>query len=87
MKLNGGFYWIFLLLIVGMTIWMAMQQSRQQKNRQRLQNSLNVGERVVTVGGIIGTIACVNDKDIELEVGNGVVIPVLRSAIGSRYQG
>ncbi|WP_338012014.1 preprotein translocase subunit YajC [Sulfobacillus thermosulfidooxidans] len=79
-------YWIFFAVLIGMTVWMFMQQSRTQKNRQQLQNSLQKGDRVVTVGGVIGTVMQVDDRRVVLQIADGVRIDVLKTAIGGKYQ-
>lgn len=82
----GGTYWIFFLLIIAMMVWMFTQQSRQQKQRKQMQASISTGDRVVTVGGIVGTVKEVTERGFKLEVADGVVISVVKSAIGSRVQ-
>jgi len=79
-------YWVFFLLLIGMTGWMFWQQSRQQKTRKELQSSLKSGDRVVTIGGVIGTVRQVKDNQLVLEIAEGVRIHVLKSAIGSKYE-
>ncbi len=63
-----------------------MQQSRTQKNRQQLQRSLQKGDRVVTVGGVIGTVVQVDDKRVVLQIADNVRIDVLKTAVGGKYQ-
>ncbi|MCL5013792.1 MAG: preprotein translocase subunit YajC [Firmicutes bacterium] len=65
---------------------MFTQQSRNQKNRQQLQKSLQKGDRVVTVGGVIGTVVQVDDKRVVLQVADNVRIDVLKTAVGGKYQ-
>ncbi|MCL4319085.1 MAG: preprotein translocase subunit YajC [Firmicutes bacterium] len=65
---------------------MFMQQSRNQKSRQQLQKSLQKGDRVVTVGGVIGTVVQVDDKRIVLQIADNVRIDVLKTAVGGKYQ-
>ncbi|WP_338055115.1 preprotein translocase subunit YajC [Sulfobacillus harzensis] len=79
-------YWIFFVLLIAMTGWMFWQQSRQQKNRRQLQQSISRGDEVVTVGGIIGTVEAVTDEEVTLRLGSDVQIRVLRKAIGGKYQ-
>lgn len=82
---GASIYWIFFLLLIGMTVWMFWQQSRQQKNRRQVQNSVVSGDRVVTVSGIIGTVEDVKERELVLRVADGVNIRVLRSAVGGKY--
>lgn len=63
-----------------------MQQSRNQKNRQKLQSSLQKGDQVVTVGGMIGTVVQVEDKVLVLKISDDVRIKVLKTGIGGKYQ-
>lgn len=77
-------YWVFFLVLIGMTVWMFYQQSRQQKTRQRLQQSLAPGDRVVTVGGLIGTVEQVNDNQVELKLAEHVIVRVVKTAIGQK---
>lgn len=79
-------YWIFFVLLIAMTGWMFWQQSRQQKNRRQLQGSVTRGERVVTVGGIIGTVDEVGADELTLTIADGVQIHVLKKAVGGKYQ-
>ncbi len=65
---------------------MFMQQSRNQKNRQKLQSSLQKGDQVVTVGGVIGTVVQVEDKVLVLKISDDVRIKVLKTGIGGKYQ-
>ncbi|HEY7188238.1 MAG TPA: preprotein translocase subunit YajC [Vicinamibacterales bacterium] len=60
-------------------------RKRQQKVQAFLQ-ALKVGDRVVTSGGIYGSITRVNDQSIQLQIANNVRIEVSRAAIVG-YQG
>ncbi|MBX5468044.1 MAG: preprotein translocase subunit YajC [Firmicutes bacterium] len=69
-----------------MTVWMFYQQSRQQKQRQKMQAELKRGDRVYTSGGLIGTIRDIKDDRVVLEVAKEVRIEVLKSSVGGKYQ-
>jgi preprotein translocase subunit YajC len=64
----------FFLLIV-------LPQRRRATAHRALIEALGVGDEVVTIGGIFGTIQAVDDERIELEVAPGVVVTVARNAI------
>ncbi|HVG20521.1 MAG TPA: preprotein translocase subunit YajC [Blastocatellia bacterium] len=62
------------------------QQKRQrqaQAEREQLLKSLKPGDKVVTSGGIYGTIVAVRDKEdtVQLRIAQSVSIEVLRSSI------
>ncbi|PSR21162.1 MAG: preprotein translocase subunit YajC [Sulfobacillus acidophilus] len=69
-----------------MTGWMFWQQSRQQRARRQIQNSVSAGDKVVTMGGMIGTVEDVRETELTLKIADGVKIRVLKSAIGGKYQ-
>ncbi len=79
-------YWIFFVLLIAMTGWMFWQQSRQQRARRQIQNSVSTGDKVVTMGGMIGTVEDVRETELTLKIADGVKIRVLKSAIGGKYQ-
>ncbi len=82
---GASIYWIFFLLLIAMTVWMFWQQSRQQRNRRQLQQAIQTGDRVLTAGGVIGTIEDIKDNELTLRVADGVKIRVVRSAINGKY--
>lgn len=60
------------------------QQKKQrlaQQEREQLLDSLKVGDKVVTTGGIYGTIAAARENTVTLRIADKVSIEILRSAI------
>ena len=62
-------------------------QQKRAKEREKLLGELKKGDKVVTSGGIHGSIAGLDDKTCLLDVGNNVKIKVERSAVASVAQG
>ena len=63
---NGGQIIIFIVLlvaIVGLFIWNSIQNKKKQKEAQNMVDSLKVGDRVKTIGGICGFVAEINDAE------------------------
>ena len=56
-------------------------QKQEQKRRKAMLDSLGIGDRVVTIGGIYGTITNVQEKQVRLQIAEGVEIEVARAAI------
>ena len=56
-------------------------QAKERKKLQDLLDGLKAGDRVVTAGGIFGTVHSVSDTTVELKVAEKVKITVLRSAV------
>ncbi|WP_347490807.1 preprotein translocase subunit YajC [Desulfoscipio sp. XC116] len=76
---------IGILYIVGLfaLLWFLMirpQQQRQKKHAQMVSN-IKVNDRVVTVGGIYGTIIKVKEDTFILRVAENVRIEILKTAV------
>ena len=59
---------------------------KRQKKVQEFLSALKVGDRVITSGGIHGSITKVNEQSLQLQVAQNVRLDVARSAIVG-YQG
>ena len=75
--------WI-LVIFGGMYFLFVRPQMKRQKEQQKLIESLQIGDRVVTIGGILGTIKALDAEQLSLEIATGVVIDVVRSAVGKK---
>ena len=79
---GGWSMWIMLALIFGvMWFFMIRPQRKQQKELQNFRDSLQKGDKVVTIGGIYGTVSEVRDDSVLIEVDNSVKIRVSKQAI------
>jgi len=59
-------------------------QQRKAKDQKAMLDALRRGDRVVTGGGIIGTVARVeNPEEVTVDIAEGVRVRVLRSTISS----
>jgi preprotein translocase subunit YajC len=58
-------------------------QNKKQKETQRMLSALKKGDRVVTIGGIHGTIQSIRDSSVILRVDDSTKIEFSRSAISS----
>ena len=56
-------------------------QQRRQKEVTRLQNSIQVGQRVMMSSGVFGTVTSITDDRARLEVAPGTEIEIARAAI------
>jgi preprotein translocase subunit YajC len=61
---------------------MGRKQKRQQQAQQDLQNSLEIGDRVMTTSGLYGNVSDVSDSTtIGIEIAPGVETEWLRAAV------
>jgi preprotein translocase subunit YajC len=74
-------------LILGIFYFvMVMPMRKRQQKVQSCLQALKVGDRVITSGGIYGSITRLSDQSVQLQVANNVRIEVSRPAIVG-YQG
>jgi preprotein translocase subunit YajC len=72
-------------LILGIFYFLIlMPMKNRQKKVQEFQESLNVGDRVVTTGGIYGQVTKLNEKTVQVQIADKVRIEIARAAIGGR---
>ncbi len=70
------------LLIFGIFYFlMILPQQRQRRKLEQMLESLKTGDRVLTSGGIYGTIVGFREGVVQLQVASQVKIDVARSAI------
>ena len=74
---------MFVAIILVMWLFMIRPQRKQQKEMEQFRNSLKKGDKVVTAGGIYGTIAEVkeNERYVVLRIDSDTKIRVDKSSI------
>jgi preprotein translocase subunit YajC len=71
----------YLLMFVVFYFVLIAPMRKQQKKTKELLSSLKKGDRVVTTGGIYGTLAQVEDQVVWLKIADTIKIKLNRSAI------
>ena len=74
---------MLLLFVAFIYFFMIRPQQKQQKEIRKFRESLAVGDKVITAGGIYGTIEAIKDTYFILEIGDKVKIRIDK---GSVYQ-
>src|SRR5579872_2847018 len=70
------------LIFVVFYFFVLRPQNQKAKNLKALQAGLRRGDRVVTGGGIIGTVAkAVDDREVLVDIAEGTRVRVLRASI------
>ena len=83
----GWLQFVPFILVIGIFYFIIlMPMQRKQKKVQEFQQSLKVGDRVITTGGIYGQITRITDEAVQLQIADKVRIDIARAAIGG-YQG
>lgn len=76
----------FALVLAIFYLIILLPMKRRQKKVQEFQSALKVGDRVITSGGIYGSIAKLGDQTVHLQVAQNVRLEVARNAVVG-YQG
>lgn len=71
-----------LIIFAIIYIFMVRPNKKRMAEYQKMLDSLKVGNRVLAAG-IYGTIKNINEKSIEMEIADGVVIEVNKGAIAN----
>ncbi len=58
-------------------------QQKKMKEHKNLVANLKRGDRVVTSGGLIGTVARVHDDELEVEIAQGVKARIVRQMVST----
>jgi preprotein translocase subunit YajC len=73
---------IMLVLIIAIFyFFMIRPQMKKQKEVRAFRDSLQKGDKVLTVGGIYGRITEVKETTVLLEISNGVIIKVDKAGL------
>lgn len=77
---------IFPILLALMYVVLLRPQQRRVRQQQQLITSIDVGDEIVTGGGLIGRVVGLTDDRLQLEVADDVVVDILRLAISRRLE-
>ena len=80
---GSGLTMLLMLALIFVVMWLFMirPQQKRQKELNSFRDSLKKGDKVVTVGGIYGTVIEVNDNKVMLEIDKDVRIKVDKASL------
>ena len=77
----GSFLPLILIFVVFYFLLIRPQQKKQKSHREML-SALHRGDRIVTGGGLVGTITKIlSDTEITVEIAEGVKVRVMRGMV------
>jgi preprotein translocase subunit YajC len=85
---EGSLLPLFMIVAVFAVFYFLMIRPQQRRRREAayMQSSLTEGDQVVTIGGLHGTIAELDDHTVILETSDGVFSRYERAAIGRKVE-
>lgn len=74
---------VFPFLIMGGVFYFMLYrpQQKEQKARRQLLDGLKKGDKIITIGGLYGTITGITEKNITLKIAPEVEVKMLRNAV------
>ena len=72
---------LFMILIFYFLLY--RPQQRAKKARDEMMSSLKVGTKIITAGGIYGTITELSDEVLTVQIADDVNIKITRGAVGT----
>lgn len=67
---QGGSMWtlllIYVLIFVGIYFILIRPKSKRSKQEEELRNSLEIGDEITTIGGIVGRVVAIREDDDEI---------------------
>ncbi len=81
----AGFVPIFVILAIFYFLVLRPQNKAAAEHKKMLEE-LKKGDRVVTTGGLHGTVAALRGPDIQLKIAEGVLVLVARQAVAKKTE-
>ncbi|HEY3208749.1 MAG TPA: preprotein translocase subunit YajC [Actinomycetota bacterium] len=83
---GGGASILLFFVVMGGIFYLLLirPQQRQRRAQRSLVEGLDVGDEVITMSGIFGTIRAVDEESITLEVAPGIEMKFLKGAVARK---
>lgn len=80
---SGGASFFLIIIIAFVVLWLLVvrPQKRRQNEQQRMLRGLELGDRVLTAGGIYGTITRIEEDEVTVLIAPQLEVQVARRAI------
>lgn len=76
---------IYLVILVAAFYFLIVRpQRRQAMIRRQLLNAVDVGDEIVTSGGIYGTVISIDEDSLEVLIAEGIVVKLARGAVAAK---
>jgi len=82
LEVGANFVPFAVLLLLGWLLFIR-PMSKERKQKEEMRAALKGGDKVLTIGGMHGTVTRLDDQKVTLRVADGVQIQFARSAIAT----
>jgi preprotein translocase subunit YajC len=72
-----------LVLFVFAWLFLVLPSRRRQRSHREMQESVGIGDEIITAGGMHGYVRELGDEEVRLEIAPGVVVKLDRRAIAA----
>ena len=80
----GGSFWIMILAMIAvMYFFMWRPESKRRKQMENFRKGLKKGDKIITAGGIYGTIKEVHDTSLLIEVDSNVTLRIDKNMVAA----
>ncbi|MDG5816862.1 preprotein translocase subunit YajC [Chitinispirillales bacterium ANBcel5] len=84
----GGSFLIMMIPILLIVYFLMIRpEQKKQKARQAMLQNVKKGDKVLTVGGIVGVITNVKDSTLMIKIGDNTVVEMTKTAVSSVLNG
>ena len=66
---SSSYIILMVVLIAVMYFLMIRPQKKRQKEEQEMRSSLEIGDEIITIGGIVGKVVTIREQDLVIETG------------------
>lgn len=67
---NSSYSIILMIVMIGVMYFIMIRpQKKRQKEEQEMRNSLEIGDEIITIGGIVGRVVTIREEDLIIETG------------------
>jgi preprotein translocase subunit YajC len=78
----GGFL-ILIVILAAVWVMFVLPARRRRRAHAGMQDSIDVGDDVITAGGLHGTVKELGEGELQLEIAPGVVVTLDRRAVAA----
>ena len=85
---QGGASGIIMLIVIFALFYflLILPQQKQAKKHKEMINNLQKGDKIITSGGLIGTIVAVTEKDITVQLAENVKVKLIKSYVATKLE-